>query len=533
MIKNILLLLTLYVSFAYSRRAIFKLIAIGTNAQVQVIDGALYKLSLAGTDEILFNRQVGTAPDGDFQYYYIVDGVKEEFTRTYTASQTTTLNDFFGRQQTVKKLNQFSYPYNNWKRTLGVTDLFDTSYIPTIHITGKEVDAFFSKPDSSYHTIEKVTFYLKQQTVTATNVVISAKNKNTPKFQVRMQFNKTVFGRNVLKLRNSGEDPTNLRQFIYGNMIQAIGMPSIHSNMVRVYYNKKPFGFYVLQDEAYSEGFLRTEFYGKDTSAPVGCAYDGTCGADVEYPIGETYGPFDVKICNTKLYLTKFGEYLNALNPTNQKKLNNFERNWFDIDTFHKAMAMEFLTGDWDGYWFATSNYVLYNDISENPADGIYKFYFLTQDHDETFGVGLEPPHNRWGYNFPKQSYRTTMLNSTWIPIADAPPHRILVDKFISGSPELQQRFETTLKNIVKYIFNPVAFDNVVNSYFKRYRPEMKWDHSFKRAYNPNKSNAPPAYTYADGVTNKDEPVLGIRWGITEFVRLRAEAIQKEFGVKW
>jgi len=539
MYKNILLLLALFISSAYCRSATFKVIAFGKKVQVNIIDTkTTYTLPVAKNDTIYFNGKTSKAPEGSFSYVYIVDGVKENFKRKFGANSTTTYIDFYGRKDTVKKLKTFSYPNNNWNKSIGKTELFDDSYIPTIHITGNTANTLMTKPETKTYTLENVIFYFKNTRKIVKNVKASPKNKNFAKFQIRLQINKSdnLYGRYLLKLRNGGEDPTNLRQFIYGNIINTLGMPSIKSNMVRVYYNGKPLGFYTLQEEAYSESFIRAEFYGnpktQKISAPstLGLTLDGSCGADFT---NSTLGPFTVKIGSDKKKLTALTNAISNLNLKSSSQVKNFEKQWFDIDTFHKAMAMEYLTGDWDGYWYATSNFAAYQDPNQSTSS-TYKFYFITQDHDETFGVGLVPPHNTVGYDFPKVSYKT-MLNKKWNVVGDDPVHRILVDKFIAGNSTLQKRFEQTLISIVQNIFNPVAFKKVVSSYYDRYQPEMEWDFSFTRAYKPSASMASgtPEYAYKDFVNNMEKGVGGLKWGLYEWVSLRAEAIKKEFCITW
>ncbi|ORY55362.1 hypothetical protein LY90DRAFT_411232, partial [Neocallimastix californiae] len=464
----------------------------------------------------LHKYKLQNAPSGNITYKYIVDNVEEKFTRTLNAKSTSTYYDFFEREETLKPLEKFQYPDNHWDRSIGKTKLFNDTYIPTIHFSGENTETFFHNPATS-RKLERVTFYFKDSRTSFSKVPASAKNKNFEKFQIRLQLGtKGIKGRYLLKLRNGSEDPTNLRQTIYGNINQAIGIPSIHSIMVRVYYNGKPAGFYTLQEEAYSESFVKAEFYGEsvdhtiDAPNPVGDTFDCSTGADFEYQPNNSsfYDPFALKIGSNKNKLIALTKALDELDTTDAKAVEFFDKHWLDIDTFHKAMCMEYLTGDWDGYWYFTSNFALYQDPRES-TDSTYKFYFITQDHDETFGVGLTDDINTVGYDFPKQSY-TTMIN-----------------KLIAGSPELQLRFEKTLVSIVQNIFNPVAFTKVVDSYYDRYRPEVEWDYSFTRPFRRSKQT--PDWRYKDFLAAFEHPLPGLPWGLYEWVTLRAEAIKKEF----
>ncbi|OUM70051.1 hypothetical protein PIROE2DRAFT_66760 [Piromyces sp. E2] len=125
------------------------------------------------------------------------------------------------------------------------------------------------------------------------------------------------------------------------------------------------------------------------------------------------------------------------------------------------------------------------------------------------------------------------MLNKKWSISERDTEHRTLVDKFIAGSPALQKRFQDTLIAIVQTILNPVAFREVVESYRARYEPEMEWDFSFKRPYDPGKISGIPIYTFKHFQENFEKGVGGLHWGIYQWVEERAEALKKEFCITW
>jgi len=328
-------------------------------------------------------------------------------------------------------------------------------------------------------------------------------------------------------------------------MLIAAGVPVLRTNKARVFINKKAQGFYDLQEEPISHSYVKATFHGdlameKIIAPPqLGYVLDGTTGSDIDYKEDDTssFGAFE-NIANSNednSRAIQFGAALSALDPNDAAAVEAFEKEWFDIHTFHKAVAFEYLTADWDGYWFSTSNWVLYDDPTQS-TEGKYKFYFQSQDHDETFGVGLVSPEKEDGGN-PDVSYKVLANRNMEDPKYSGPTvgdryknkHRILVDKFITGSPALQQRFENTLKTIVEKIFNPKEFNRRLDSMMERYDEDMRWDFSIQRLY---QTNSPHNYKYEDYKQNIDQPFAGIMWGLKEFVKIRAETVANELGAK-
>lgn len=542
-------LITLSVISAVAARNVnFNVIGPGNNMQVEV-DGTTYDLLTRDPGDMFFSSRILNLNDGEIKYSYILDGQKENFVRTLSADSEYTYNDFFGRERTLLKIEQFKSLKPKWLRTIGATSLFDDSYILTIHFQGAKAEEVFRNPTKGGGMVEKLTIFLRDEVFSYNNLRITTKNYDVSKFQISFDLGENqIHGRSSFKLRNSGEDPTNLRQDIYSSMLSAAGAPVLRSNKARVFINKKPHGFYAFQEEPISHSYVRSVYHGdlatESINAPgqLGYVLDGTTGSDPAYNPNDTnnFGAFvalsEFQEDNSRSLL--FGQALQALDPNDAAAVDAFNANWFDIESFHKSVALEYLTADWDGYWYSTGNWVLYDDPTQSNPPNTYKYYFCSQDYDETFGVGLVSPEKEDGGN-PDVSYKVLAnrnmndekYSGKTLIVGDRYKNkqRILVDKFITGSPALQQKFENTLKTIVENIFNPKEFNRRLDSMMENYDPDMQWDFSIQRLY---QTNSPHNYRYEDYKQNIDKPFAGIEWGLKEFVKIRAETVAKELGAK-
>ena len=92
-------------------------------------------------------------------YKYVADNVKESFSRTLSKGVTTTHNEFFGRKYTIKVLPQLP-TLGTWTKSIGKGELFDDSYIPTVHISAKN-EVIFTSSKPTVTTFDSIVFVLK------------------------------------------------------------------------------------------------------------------------------------------------------------------------------------------------------------------------------------------------------------------------------------------------------------------------------------------------------------------------------------
>jgi len=533
------ILIVLIVTYATARTVKFGLVAFGTKAEVN-INGEKHAMTHPNTKDPYYTLDL-KVDDSDITYKYVVDGTEEEFERTLPQKETTTHNEFFGRKDTIKELPEFNHPdKGSWKRSIGKTQLFDDSYIPTVHIYGTNANNTFTNASAS--VVKRVAFILKDDVIIVKNPALYTKNRNWDKFQFRLVMNYNtgdttgVYGRYVLKFRDNNEDPTFFRQKLYSDIMDTIGAPTIQSVFARVYVNNIPVGLYVIQEEAASESFVRAAFHGDNKGnflltdySELGHPLDCATGSDFEYVPGSRYSSF--KPYNSTRYdnsrIINLAKAFDALDATNDDEIEKFNKEWFDIDTFFKAIAMQYLTGHWDSYWFYSTNFAVYDDPTES-TESTNKFYFICQDWDGTFGLNISPVYTRYAdEEFTSISYKR-YVNIEWGVDTNDAPHRYAIDKLLSN-PKLQARFEEILTDIVKYIMNPTDFNKRLDAFVERFRDEVEFTFNVTPW---RKGTEDIKWTMDDFERNINyRGRHGASYGLKEFVYKRASFINKEFNL--
>jgi len=527
------LILTLLISVSSARNVKFSIVSFGKTVKVK-IGSKKYALTKVNNYTPLFQTTV-TVNNGAISYKYIVDGISEDFTRTLAKGEKTTHNEFFGRKDTVKQLPQFK-SLGTWTRSIGKGELFDDSYIPTVHIGGTKGLNFFKAKSPKVTVLDNIVFILKDNVYTFKNAQISGKNFSWNKFQFKVLLgNNGIDGRYVLKFRDNNEDPTFMRQDLYGDMLSALGYPIIQSVKARVYVEGNPVGYYIIQEEAPSTSYVRSAFHGDNNgnllikkTKKLGYPVDAGTGADFYYT-GNKFSSFLIKDTGhgDTSRVAKLAKAFEELNAKNNNAVKQFEQNWFDIDTFLKAIVMQYLTASYDSYWFFSSNFALYDDPTQSK-NGNYKFYFICQDWDGTFGINTSKEHLRFD-NYIEHSYKD-YVNVKWGNIGDS-PYRYAIDKLFQNA-SVRTRFETILKDTVKYIFNPVAVSKRLDALVERHKDEIKWNYDVIRNTPLRKGKAGVKFTYDDFLTSIDEAIEGAPFGLKQFIYLRAKAVSNEFGLK-
>ncbi|KAG0252341.1 hypothetical protein BGZ95_006660, partial [Linnemannia exigua] len=148
-----------------------------------------------------------------------------------------------------------------------------------------------------------------------------------------------------------------------------------------------------------------------------------------------------------------------------------------DLQGFLRSMAVEYLTGAWDAFWWKANNYFMYF----NPQHEVWQL--IPTDFDHTFNNN----GNRSDVETTYKKYGKA------IPVGGKPDFP-LVNKVIYENKDTNREFENILLTTTKGVFNNGVLDARIDAYVAQIEQDVAWDYSIDRSHRPGKN---PAYTIA------------------------------------
>ncbi len=278
-----------------------------------------------------------------------------------------------------------------------------------------------------------------QGTVTISNVGFRLRG-NTSRYaekkSFKISFNSFVSGtkwQGLEKLNLNGQhnDVSILRNDLALDLLKSAELPASRKSYVKLFINDEYKGLY-LNTEHIDEEFIQSRFPQNDT----GNLYKAIYGANMLYS-GTNQAPYEnlYELSTNKSANDYSGliHFLNVLNNTNSADFACEIESVFDVDMYLRTLAVEILTGHWDGYSYNKNNYYLY----QRPSD--QKFVFIEYDMDNTFGIdwsGIDWA-NRNIYN--------------WASTSDPRP---LYTKILNV-PYYKNQFSLYIDNYISTFYNP------------------------------------------------------------------------------
>ncbi|KAI7818706.1 coth protein-domain-containing protein [Gamsiella multidivaricata] len=496
------------------------------------INGNITRLTTSTETYPLWSANVAGV-NGPLEYQYVhlnKDGKvanQEKGARKLPAGAAHTPNEFFDRTTTLSSLPPLPQVYEN--KLQQNSPFFREGYIGTFFVEADQAQLnYLNKGGESFHPkpikaniqyigandnikIKDVMFNLSGQ---------SAREYAKLAYQMKFPKKNRLLDLATLKFRNEETDATMIREKIYVDILNSLGVPAQQAAYVRLFLNGKAVGLFVAVEEMKAH-WIKKVLHPETKKLVPGalwkmnscCGYEGNLQwlgpTTKSYVIEDIYknilpgkNPKDDPMKD----LIQFMADLKNFDPKKTKDPIAYWNARLDLDGFLKAMAMEYLTGSWDSYWISGSNYQIYND----PVTG--KWTWLPTDFDDTFGTSFDGKI---------ESYRK-------IPkVNDKGFESPLAQKLIMETPEINARFEQILKDTVSYVFNPDALTPRLDAYAKMIKEDVAWDRIQPRL-SKGKSEKFTVQDLSMGLTDGTKG----NWGLKKWIEERAVGVQKDLGFK-
>ncbi|KAG0047688.1 hypothetical protein BGZ83_007296 [Gryganskiella cystojenkinii] len=500
------------------------------------IDGQITKLSTTPAIFPLWSGTVPRTPSSIASYKYVqLDAAgtaikSEPFSRTLqSVTDLMTDNEFFEREVTRSPLPLVPLVYDPW--VMSKTKIFDDTEIATIHLTGDQA-AFegmlmIPKPTNRMRVDFRWINHNLVHSVPNITLALSGKSSmdfNKMAFKLEFDHNEVIgqsfFSRPSIKLRSETQDPTLMREKVYIDVLNSIGVPTQQGVWIRLYMNSNPVGLYLMVDDI-GKSFLKQTIHHGLKNQAIGSLWQMNAPlvetqADLAF-LGPTEATYSQEIYRMKTLgsnpplapLTQLIQFMQDLKTFDPQAAGAvaFWENKLDLDGYLRNMAMEYLGGSWDAYWYSGSNYFMYN----NPVLG--KWQWIPTDFDGTFGNGdpteTLPPYQTW---------------------ADFSKHdRPLITKLILNNRDINARFEQILREVVGYAFKPQALNPRIDAMEKMLSFDIAWEYGIDRTKYPGKTNA---WTVDDFHKSLAGPVKNMNLGVKPWIQGQKEKLEIQLGFK-
>jgi hypothetical protein len=470
----------------------------------------------------------GSAETGaDTKYKYVAGGRTEAFDRALPTGAST-YNDFLDRPITYANIPELPWPIEKnpqWTRQAPKQPIFDTNYIPTIFANGPaaDLDSLVATPTPTKIPVT-MTIVLANEVKTLNAVQFgihgAGKKKNNSKqsWNFRLAGTESYQARTFFKLRHQEEDPTQIREKLYADVARAMGTYANEANMVRLFINNQAFGTFNLLDDTTEYSYISAMFYGGKPPAQYGALFDGASGASFAYsPTGAEYYSWITSKDNPVDPAAEIGPLCELWSKTDKASdvaIAEVDK-MLDLDQHIRFMVVEYLTGNWDGYWEQQTNDGVYRDPTQSN-----KWYYLAQDFDATFGVNIP-------------TVDTTFAEWSYTKYPTAFPGGVMINGLLQN-PARKADFENYLKKTVEVLFNNVTLTNRILKYHEFILPDLAWDRNItQRSPGINYGWTFPLVTQNlwEGVVSPIGGGGGASIGLIEWIVKKSNAVAKEFSL--
>jgi len=511
----------------------FKVIAIDGTPSV-VINNKKYEMKLL--DYPIYQAVVDVNAPVKYHYSLKTDSKTEEESFTRQVTESTTLNEFFNRAYTVKKHPLLPKAYET-PSTIKQSKLYDDTHISTFVITGSDSDfkKLHNDPENGSIKIKVNVIFVNPYTIKKyENAKIAISGQSTThakKLSYKISNlkysdpNDALYGRSAIRLRGEHMDPTFLREKLYTDILNSLGVPSVQNTLARVFINKKPIGLFDLTDDLNSSHFIRSTFNGGKTYNVENAIFK----VDY-YPEGGAWGDLGYYGSSSKMYDIYYykGEKENYSSSKDMvksilvpflsdgDKYPSTQKLNFDIKNFLKQMAVEYAAAAMDNYWIRPGNFYIFKDMTRD------QWSFIDCDLHLAFGISGNEDANKLLPLTVKDYVKYNDEISTARPLLDN------IRKVSSN----ESYFKEVFNNLVKYAFNIHALGPRIDSLADLIREDVYWDLKLSRVsgYSKAKDFGYSSSDFEAHVKNTSASSSAHAFPLKYWIKKRSELIASQFG---
>ncbi len=187
-----------------------------------------------------------------------------------------------------------------------------------------------------------------------------------------------------INLNAETNDPAMMRSRLCWDFFHDAQITAPRSNHTELYINGDFYGLY-LNTEHIDDEFVNI-WFGNKSGNLYKCTYPADLNFISNNPDDYKVAPWDNRTYDLKTNqilddYTDLAEFIGFLNQSSDADFACRFSEYFNVYNYLKIVAVDILTGNWDGYMYNQNNFYLYH----NPLTG--QFEYIPYDTDNTWGI--------------------------------------------------------------------------------------------------------------------------------------------------
>jgi len=317
--------------------------------------------------------------------------------------------------------------------------------------------------------------------------------KKSFKIDFREFGGKKFFDYKKFNLKANVNDPSLIREALTLQQFRELGVPAARTHHTRLYINEEYMGVY-LNVEQVDDVFLERR-NGHSEGSMYKCSWGANLSSSSQV-LDEVM--FESEINKSSDTRIEVGHFVDVLNTASDDEFVTQIEQVFDVDTYLRYLAVEAVTGHWDGYSYNQNNFYLYY----NSNTGIVQF--LPYDVDNT-----------WGIDWVGQDWGKYDLNAWVMPGQPRP----LTTRILSV-PSYRVRYTEFIKQLFETTFTHAFIDPQLSSFQNMLQFSVYFDTYFVRAF---------GFTYNDYLNSSTTNMTNhVKYGLKPYLDERTRTAREE-----